>query len=372
MNRKFMANFYWSQPYTSSMGMLRILLALSVFMDHVPQSTFNNLSFSGFGGANAVEMFFVISGFYIAWILDKSYSTKLGFYKNRALRLYPVYFIICLLVLVRCAFLPNIRAELFSYPSPALILGTIANLTFFGSDWLTFLSLSASGLHFGAFSDSFLQLRNMLLVPQSWSLGIEVAFYLLAPILCKAKTRTLIACSVLMLAVRTFFAVLELTHNAWTYRFFPFELPLFLLGILLYRMKSTKNPQLRFSGGSVYSILIFFFLAFPIILEKLSISRFFQLALLFILVSIVILFAEENPWDRKLGELSYPIYMSHVLVIGSFAGLMSFLSERIPVIRSLSNPGIGVVATLALTIVLSLILLRVVKPIERIRDGNRK
>ena len=61
--------------------------------------------------------------------------------------------------------------------------------------------------------------------------------------------------------------------------------------------------------------------------------------------------------------------MSQVLVSGSFAGLSSFYSSRIPVFESLSKPGIGVVVPLSLTIVLSRFMLRVVKPREK-RDEN--
>ena len=119
------------------MGLLRVLLAVSVFMAHTPQTGLT-LGLAGFGGANAVELFFIVSGFYIALILDKSYSTKMGFYKNRILRLYPIYYIICGLVLIQAVLLPNLRESLFSFPGKALTFGVIANSTFLGSDWLMF------------------------------------------------------------------------------------------------------------------------------------------------------------------------------------------------------------------------------------------
>ena len=119
------------------MGLLRVLLAVSVFMTHAPQSGLTR-GLRGFGGSNAVELFFLVSGFYIALILDKSYSTRMGFYKNRVLRLFPIYYIICGLVLIQAVLLPNLRESLFSFPAKALTFGAIANLTFFGSDWLMF------------------------------------------------------------------------------------------------------------------------------------------------------------------------------------------------------------------------------------------
>jgi len=143
-------------------GLLRVLLAVSVFMVHAPQTGSTYWLFKGFGGSNAVEIFFIISGFYIALILDKSYSTKMGFYKNRILRLYPIYYIICGLVLVRAVILPNFSESLFSFPAKALAFGTIANSTFFGSDWLLFLQWKNDNMHFGNFNNSELPLWHMV------------------------------------------------------------------------------------------------------------------------------------------------------------------------------------------------------------------
>jgi len=58
--------------YGHHMGLLRVLLAVSVFMAHSGPTGFMS-HLIGFGGANAVEIFFVISGFYTAMILELSY-----------------------------------------------------------------------------------------------------------------------------------------------------------------------------------------------------------------------------------------------------------------------------------------------------------
>jgi peptidoglycan/LPS O-acetylase OafA/YrhL len=136
------------------MGLLRVLLAISVFMAHAPQSGLTQ-GLRGFGGSNAVEIFFIVSGFYIALILDKSYSTKIGFYKNRILRLYPIYYIICGLAVMQAIFSPSLRESLISFPAKALTFGTIVNSTFLGSDWLMFLQWHNGNLRFGDFWTSF-------------------------------------------------------------------------------------------------------------------------------------------------------------------------------------------------------------------------
>ena len=142
------------------MGLFRVLLAVSVFIVHVDSTGFiSNLI--GFGGANAVELFFVVSGFYIAMILNSSYSKNRNFYLNRALRLYPIYYIICFFVLVRCLIVPAFRTELFSYPSNLLLLGTFANLTFFGSDLLIFSHTDKLNLSYLSYDESLMPLGNM-------------------------------------------------------------------------------------------------------------------------------------------------------------------------------------------------------------------
>lgn len=353
------------------MGLFRILLAVSVFMAHSDSIGFMS-HLIGFGGGNAVEIFFIISGFYIAMILDKSYSTNLGFYKNRALRLYPIYFIICALVLVRCLLFPNLRADLFSYPAAALTVGVIANSTFFGSDWLMFLQLHDSNLHFGNFTDSQLQLWHMLLVPQSWSLGIELSFYLLAPLICKAKSRTIMVLGIVLLMVRIISFIMGLNEDPWTYRFFPFELPMFILGILLYRLKNHHRHARKMSITSMYAFLLCMYLFLPFAEVKFDFGRIPQLLVLVVVTAVVILFAPENVKDKKFGDLSYPIYMSHILVISTYDRMLAVISEKITIFEKLNSPPTFIPVSLLLTLLLSFLLIRLVQPIEKIRVKNRK
>jgi len=357
--------------YSQQMGLLRVLLAVSVFMAHSAPTGFMS-HLIGFGGANAVEIFFLISGFYIAMILERSYSTNLGFYKNRALRLYPIYYIICALVLVRCLLVPNLRTELFSFPAKALSIGALANSTFFGSDWIMFLQWNDNNLHFGNFNNSELPLWHMLLVPASWSLGVEVTFYLLAPLLCKAKSRTIIVLGASLLAIRIVAFVMGLNVDPWTYRFFPFELPIFLLGILLYRIKNRYKHAPKMSVASTYTSLMFLYLLLPVVAQKFDFGRIPQLFVLVMVASTIILFGPDNAKDKKFGDLSYPIYMSHVLVISTFSGVLGVISEKIIIFEKIKESLTFIPITLFLTFLFSFLLIRLVQPIERIRDKNRR
>ncbi len=353
------------------MGLLRVLLAVSVFMAHAPQSGLTR-GLAGFGGSNAVEIFFIVSGFYIALILDRSYSTKKGFYKNRILRLYPIYYIICGLVLMQAVLFPHLRESLFSFPAKALTFGTIANSTFLGSDWLMFLQWQNGNLHFGNSNNSELPLWHMLLVHQSWSIGIEVTFYLLAPMLCLAKSRTIAVIGITLLAARFAGLFFGLNQDPWTYRFFPFEVPMFLIGILLYRLQTYRADSTKIGLRKLYPLLITVYVCFGFLTAKFSMNRFWQLLILIILTCIVIMWGEEKIQDKKLGDLSYPIYMCHVLVISTYSGLIQFLSRKLPSFAKLNNPLLAIPISLVITILFSFLLLRLVKPIEKIRDKNRK
>lgn len=352
------------------MGLFRVLLAVSVFMAHAPQDQITS-SLKGFGGPNSVEIFFLVSGFYIALILDKSYSTKLEFYKNRILRLFPIYYIICGLVLLRALTLPFFRESLFSFPAKALAFGTLANSTFLGSDWLMFMQWKDGNFNFGNYNFSKPQLWGMLLVPQSWSIGIEITFYFLAPVLCKAKSRTIIIVGITLLAGRFGGLFLGLSEDPWTYRFFPFELPMFLFGILLYRVQAHRKIQ-KIGLNKIYLLLTIFYVSFSYLTVKFSINRFWQMLILISLACIVIVWGENKSQDKKLGELSYPIYMSHALVISTYSAVINILSRRIPFFEKFAVTLIAIPISLVVTILFSYLLLRIVKPVEKIRDKNRK
>ena len=353
------------------MGLLRVLLAVSVFMAHVPKDQVTTLLL-GFGGENSVELFFIVSGFYIAQILDKSYSTKIGFYYNRILKLYPIYFIICALVLLRALTVPFFRESLFSFPTKALALGTFTNSTLVGSDWLMFLQWREGNFYFGSFNSSELPLWGMLLVPQSWSIGIELTFYFLAPVLCKAKSRTLFLIGITLLASRFAGLILGLNEDPWTYRFFPFELPMFIFGILLYRFRTHLDNSLRIGIKKIWTLVIVSYVSFSYLTINSSINRFWQMLILISMLSIVIVWGENKSQDRKLGELSYPIYMSHVLVISTYGAGINFLSRRSTFFEKVNVPLLTTINSLLITILFSYLLLHIVRPVEKIRNKNRK
>jgi peptidoglycan/LPS O-acetylase OafA/YrhL len=212
----------------------------------------------------------------------------------------------------------------------------------------------------------------MLLVPQSWSIGIEITFYLFAPMICKFKSCTIAFIGIALLAARFVGLFFGLNQDPWTYRFFPFELPMFLIGILLYRLRTYRGNSFKIGVSKVYLLLITFFVCFSYLTAKFSINQFWQMLVLITLTCIVIMWGEETSKDKKLGDLSYPIYLSHILVMSTYNEVVGILSRKLPSFEELNNPLLAIPISLVITILFSFLLLRLVKPIEKIRDKNRE
>jgi peptidoglycan/LPS O-acetylase OafA/YrhL len=110
------------------------------------------------------------------------------------------------------------------------------------------------------------------------------------------------------------------TVDSWTYRFFPTELAFFLFGALshqivlpLYRrcFKSKLNPTSNMVTFTLVVVSIFFF-AIPI---DETIKTYLLFLLFVLLLPFTFLFQNERRWDGWIGNLSYPIYVIHMLVV---------------------------------------------------------
>ncbi len=169
------------------MGALRYLLAISVVVAHSGPIFGLDLV----GGRAAVEIFFMISGFYMALILKQKYDSGIRGYKlfltNRILRIYPLYWVIIVLTL-----LASLGAYLFARNIWALIpfvnaSGTMTGFSLFAISMMNLTLFGQDLSHFRNYSPTT-GFSQFLIVPQSWTLALEMMFYLMAPFLVKMKT----------------------------------------------------------------------------------------------------------------------------------------------------------------------------------------
>jgi peptidoglycan/LPS O-acetylase OafA/YrhL len=314
------------------------------------------------GGKLAVQAFFVISGFYMSLILNGKYpATRAGnllFYGNRFLRIYPMYWATLLLTLAAFIMVMCLSSVLPQYSNSFAKLGIIIKAARdFSFEKTAFIASSSVAL-FGMDLSYFMRFdlphlavaenwslhepwpSNLYLVPQAWSLGIEVTVYAIAPFVFRRSVTFLLALLITSFVVRALAFDNGLDFDPWYYRFFPFEFGLFIVGALLYRAYGNFSVvQNKAFGWLSMTIGIASILLYQIAPSVPGSALGFERAeLLFVIpfvLSIPGTFSISKTWkvDRWMGELSYPIYLVHVLVVAACRGHFGWFGE-IPVLGS--------------------------------------
>jgi peptidoglycan/LPS O-acetylase OafA/YrhL len=301
-------------------GLVRILLAAAVVTDHVGRGRF-------MVGGNAVSAFFVISGFYMSLVLRSKYpanrSGRIAFWKSRIVRLYPSYWIVLLLAgSGRALFKPSSLATFHMLGAFWKTLVVLSQITMLGQDAITFTGIDATSHALYPINDLAqvtLQGWSVLVIPQAWSLSIEIMFYLIAPFVLVRSFSWVggffLGFVLLRLAAKFAF---HLGGELWDCRFFPFELNLFLAGALAHQFYE------RFQGTSWFRKELGY-VSYPLIvcliytLGKLASS---EAAGLTVAACLPFLFHATRSLrlDRWIGELSYPLYICHWSLLTLYRG----------------------------------------------------
>jgi len=319
------------------MGFLRTLLALSVVLDHLGGGNADHLV----GGRLAVQLFYVISGFLISYVLTATdhYQGATGkFYANRFLRLFPIYLAVAAMTLLAHVISGGAFFRFYdALPFSAELFLILSNIFIMGQDWLMFFGIEHSALAFtGSFARSEVPLYQGLLVPQAWTLGVEMSFYLVAPFVLRSPRRLLILLAA-SLALRAVLIVAGIGRSdPWTYRFFPTELALFLIGSLSHQVllprykawaqKAKRLPELGTAALFAYCLLHFSIGINPTVRDGLAVLIFAAL------LPLAFLFQSRHRLDKAIGELSYPIYICHSLVIMFFTWLFDEVNLHQPML----------------------------------------
>ena len=152
-----------------------------------------------------------------------------------------------------------------------------------------------------------------LILPPSWSLGVELTFYLVAPFLVRRSVRFLVGLVAASFLVRFATYAVFHHHDPWSYRFFPSELAFFLFGVLAHRLSMAMPLPLdearrkRIGMGALVVVLL--------LLGTLRISKDYTVLAAFALCLPFIFEAtKSNPLDRAIGELSYSVYLGHAFL----------------------------------------------------------
>ena len=303
------------------MGTIRFLLALAVVFAH-------SYGFVFTGGQLAVQIFYIISGYLISLILlsNSSYMNLKYFYLNRWLRLFPIYYFVATLSLAAFIFSFVIGNDLFFYIYKEVgWLGVLhlvlSNIFIIGQD-LIFLTGIFDGIYSYTtdFTKSELPIWSGLLVPQAWTLSLEISFYLIAPFILKSK-KIWIAIMVFSIALRIYLISIGIGNNSFfSHRFFPTELALFLLGAFSHQIVKPIYEKFDLLNSKFFmNLTSFISIVFVINYFLIPLNRVF-LALFLILLIVLFLpflanFQKNYRFDNFIGSLSYPIYICHILVI---------------------------------------------------------
>jgi len=275
------------------MGLVRVFLALSVAACH------NAFVLGGFlSGMFAVKLFFAISGFCMALVLNRKYTERnpTRFYIARYLRLWPTYIVVLMLIVVFIQPLPSDQ----SIPFYA------AAFSLFGSEALWWV-------------DPIGRYAGLVGLEQMWSVGIELSFYLVSPLFARSWRATLI----LFLVAFAAHAWFVMTGGSLKVPFERSQITFFwiyLLGMLAYWAWTILHPYLdRLKIPALAAALVGVAMAggfailrgcwpmgyFGNFREDVLIAAF--IAYMILLFHIT----RSNKFDRMIGELSYPIYVVH-------------------------------------------------------------
>lgn len=321
---------YKEIKYFKGLNALRFLAAYLVVLHHAEQIRFKNeifnlKEFSLFNnGGTGVTFFFVLSGFLISYLLLKE-QKQTGeilikqFYVRRILRIWPLYFLLVILGTLIIPYLLNIIHH--SYEMPYTFKDVILYYVFFSPFMVNIL--------FG----------HHLLEPL-WSIGVEEIFYIMwAPLFKFLKTHILfIILSIIILKVILLMIApsLELSSNAMkVISVLEFESMAIggLAAYIIYNRKNEIESSLVFSKPVQILLLLYVFLQFTgvryltenfvffdylyqsAIVSKILLTCAFAWLIINISINRKSILKLDNKVFNHLGEISYGIYMYHMIVI---------------------------------------------------------
>jgi len=331
--------------YLPGLNGIRAIAALIVITSHVDEFSYLfNKQEVGFRGKDmaqySVTLFFVLSGFLITYllILEKNRFNAIEFkkfYMRRILRIWPVYFLIVLIVGCLVSLggilpedksnLPHILYYIFFIPNvPFALGGTFAALT------------------------------------PLWSVGVEEQFYAFWPLLMNKaknipKTLLLFIGIYLLLKVALQYSPFSSVYHV----FYITRLDCMAIGglgayLVLYKRRMlniiySKPMQIACWALFIGSIVIHSFHVFSILDHEIY-SLVFLVLIMNVSTNPHTIIKLENKFLRFIGKISYGMYAYHMLFIFLLGKLLSNLLAGIPNTVAML---IVYVLTLSLTIAFS-------------------
>lgn len=279
-------------------------------------------------GFTAVRLFFIVSGFYMAMILNGKYSKYSSFIVNRALKLFPAYWVVLILCFIYSG------SKLSGLHDFWWFYYFFSNVFMIGSHFTSAIIERGGELMILPFGSSITvpeMTWKYLYIGPIWSLSIEILFYLVAPFLL--TRRNFNSKMALMLLISVASCAFLISTNSWRvpwmYNFLAPSFYLFMLGAIAWRFYDSPLFKQIHGNGIAYILLaliiayiVFYqFLPAQINLRLINITLDpVSIGILLFTVSIPFVFelSKSSKIDAFFGSLSYPMYISHFFIIFYF------------------------------------------------------
>jgi peptidoglycan/LPS O-acetylase OafA/YrhL len=312
------------------MGFLRLTLALLVVYYHAGGFAAPGLLPDGL---TAVQLFYVISGFYMALVLNEKYRTpdmNWTFYTNRFFRLWPSMMVVAALTVLSFVLLDKVMLYhlemglrpfldyLRTLPTAALAIVAITNVTVIGQDWVWFMGFDPAGIAWSATQmDPQRNGASFMINHPTFTVAIEATFYLVSPFVVRRSAALAIGLCAAGFLYHIAIYLAGLDRYMWSYHFFASGAYFYFLGVCAYKAYAVLG---RLPADSPASRMLprlepaLYALALVGALLAWNVVRAPSLSMALILAVVLpFLFrrTRRNAFDRKVGELSYGVYLIH-------------------------------------------------------------
>ena len=320
---------------------------------------------------------------FMSLVLARQYLSRSiwDFYASRMLKLVPLYLVVSAFALVSAAIFTGDqsffhtydplaawrRVNFWSAPIGVQLYSAFTMLTLIGSDtwtWIGFNPLSGVFSVAPKFSPGATTPMSLSPVPQAWTLGLEISFYLVAPFLARQRIRWIVLCLAASIVARL------VLYNFWplypTYARIlgPLEIVFFLYGMIVHRL--TPEIERYLASFTMHAIIagvgvtLLIGLRIVAVITEAEGDDIASLVILGLLLPSIFIVTRSSRLDELAGSLSYPVYVLHfpALALAYHSGLTTLASGK------WSELTIYLAAVVCLAIIAKI---AIVGPLDRIR-----
>lgn len=231
-------------------------------------------------------------------MIESRYASLWLFWSNRYARLMAPYALVLFATFGLAFTFPELSPPFIHYQSTetARAMLAVSNLTMFGGDIIQLVNNDW---------------QTGMIIPQAWSLGAELWFYLLVPMLWKMSNRSLWIIVAASILVRAVIIASDLPFFPWQQRFLPAEIVFFIVGMLSFRYRDIITSRVPSLFGSAALIVVTTGGRIDFYAWYVSLSL---AAILFVTLPSLFDLTKTSTLDRFVGEFSYPIYLVHITI----------------------------------------------------------